>query len=169
LYTYDVILSFNPSDQPNVAVLEVGYATVMKFDGTNWTNIGPERFSGQARYLSFAFSPTGQPYVAYMDYTNSSKATVMKYDTVYVGISVPQESRLSLYPDPAVTILTIDIKPVNSNLKFAEIYEIRGKKIFETQTDKDRIILNVENYPVGMYIVKLNTESSNWIGKFCKD
>ena len=43
-------------------------ATVMKFDGTNWVNVGTAGFSaGGADYPSLAFSPSGEPYVAYKD------------------------------------------------------------------------------------------------------
>jgi uncharacterized protein YjdB len=53
----------------------------MKFDGTNWVNVGNARFSaGVAYFLSLAFSPSGQPYVAYDDFENLNKATVMKFD-----------------------------------------------------------------------------------------
>ena len=53
----------------------------MKFDGTNWVNVGNAGFSaGEAGWSSLAFSSSGQPYVAYTDYGNSDKATVMTFD-----------------------------------------------------------------------------------------
>ena len=63
-------LAFSPSGQPYVAYEDYGKfimkATVMKFDGTNWVNVGNAGFSaGEADYISLAFSPSGQPYVAY--------------------------------------------------------------------------------------------------------
>ena len=46
----------------------------MKFDGTNWVNVGSAGFSaGESEYESLAFSPSGQPYVAYQDYLNLPK------------------------------------------------------------------------------------------------
>ena len=71
-----VSLAFGSSDsQPYVAYTDwwkFGKATVMKFDGTNWVNVGNVGFSaGEADYTSLAFSPSGQPYVAYEDYANS--------------------------------------------------------------------------------------------------
>jgi hypothetical protein len=81
-----ISLAFNPSDSK----LYIAYrdfasanenATVMKFDGTNWVNVGSAGFSaGQADYTSLAFNLSGQPYVAYMDWVNSQFATVMKFD-----------------------------------------------------------------------------------------
>ena len=58
-------------------------ATVMKYDALagNWVTVGSAGFSaGQAAYISLALDGSGTPYVAYWDYANSRKATVMKYD-----------------------------------------------------------------------------------------
>ena len=53
----------------------------MKFDGTNWVNVGLAGFSsGGAAGTSLAFSPSGEPYVAYKDEGNSGNASVMKFD-----------------------------------------------------------------------------------------
>jgi hypothetical protein len=59
----------------------MGYKTsVMKFDGAGWVDVGLAGFSpGQASYPSLAFD-NGTPYVAFQDYTNSYKASVMKFD-----------------------------------------------------------------------------------------
>ncbi len=56
-------------------------ATVMKFDGTNWVNVGNAGFSTTvALYTNLAFNDTDQPYVAFQDWGNSYKTTVMKFD-----------------------------------------------------------------------------------------
>ena len=82
-------LAFNPSNnQPYVAYSDNqflphghGRATVMKFDGTNWVNVGDSGFStAEADYTSLAFSQSGQPFVAFVDWGDSSKATVMRFD-----------------------------------------------------------------------------------------
>jgi hypothetical protein len=53
----------------------------MKFDGNNWVNVGTAGFSvGEAFSTSLAFSPSGEPYVAYQDSANSYKATVMTFN-----------------------------------------------------------------------------------------
>ena len=52
----------------------------MKFDGTNWVNVGNAGFSaGVADYTSLAITSDGTPYVAYRDGGNSGEATVMSY------------------------------------------------------------------------------------------
>ena len=58
-------------------------ATVMKFEGSNWVNVGNAGFSaGQALFTNIAFSQSGQLFVAYEDYAYYEKATVMKFDGI---------------------------------------------------------------------------------------
>jgi len=80
-------LAFHPSThEPYVAYQDYwGYgsrATVMRFDGTSWVNVGAVGFSaGSAGYSSLAFHPaTHEPYVAYRDAGHGSRATVMRFD-----------------------------------------------------------------------------------------
>ncbi len=83
-------LAFSPSGEPFIAYKdflipgdtgESGYASVMKFDGTHWVYVGNESFSAkEAEWTSLAFSPSGQPYVAYTDGWYFGEATVMKFD-----------------------------------------------------------------------------------------
>lgn len=56
-------------------------ATVMKYDGSDWSVVGSAYFSGGAtRYLSLAVNATGTPYVAYVDGARGNRATVMKFN-----------------------------------------------------------------------------------------
>ena len=56
--------------------------TVMKFDGTNWVNVGLPSFSGTVgSYLAFAVSQSdGVLYVAYDNLDNTNQAQVMKFN-----------------------------------------------------------------------------------------
>jgi len=56
-------------------------ATVMKFNGSSWVNVGIPDFSGASAYsTSIAFNSSGVPYVVYGDYSVSGKASSMKFD-----------------------------------------------------------------------------------------
>jgi hypothetical protein len=87
-------LAFSPSGQPYVAYADGAAipwmsATVMKFDGSSWVYVGNPGFSnGFSWQESLAFSPSGEPYVGYIDQPDSAKTSVMKYNGtswVYVG------------------------------------------------------------------------------------
>lgn len=58
-------------------------ATVQKFNGTNWVNVGTAGFSGstQVTFTRIAIAPDGvTPYIVYSDGENGYKATVRKYN-----------------------------------------------------------------------------------------
>ncbi|QQR96123.1 MAG: T9SS type A sorting domain-containing protein [Bacteroidota bacterium] len=53
----------------------------MKFDGSNWVNVGPVGFTtNSADYASLAFSNSGEPYMAFIDGTQNSHVSVMKFN-----------------------------------------------------------------------------------------
>jgi hypothetical protein len=70
-------------------------ASVMRFDGSNWTYIGSPAFSAPgvaqgALYTVLTFDSNGTPFVAYTEVSNNFKVTIMKYNGsnwVYVGPS----------------------------------------------------------------------------------
>ena len=166
-------LALSPDGEPFLAFMDYGTpdwrATVMRFDGTSWVTVGDAGFSaGHVLYLCLAFSPSGQPYVAYEDYGNSLKATVMKYDSTFTGINDHQPSQFSLYPNPAASQLTIDLKKFIGIVDHIEITDIMGMKMTEVQSSERKIILDIKSYPVGIYFVRLKMDDSVFIGKFYK-
>lgn len=53
----------------------------MTFNGTIWENVGTAGFSaGEVNYVKLAFSPSGDPYVAFEDLANGGKNTVMMFN-----------------------------------------------------------------------------------------
>jgi hypothetical protein len=64
---------------------------VMRFDGSAWVMVGSIGFSPwEAVNTSLAFSPSGEPYVAFEDGGQSFKATVMKFNGVnWVNVGIP--------------------------------------------------------------------------------
>jgi N-acetylneuraminic acid mutarotase len=86
-----------------------------------------------------------------------------------VAVNEQQELKLSMYPNPGTDILSIVFNKANDNSKFIEIYELSGKKVFESQTRERKIIIRTNNYPSGIYFIKLKTRDSVFIEKFCKN
>ncbi len=78
-------------DAYDTIVNTYGPANVMKFDGTDWVQVGSPNFSaGEAWTISIAIDNSGTPYVVYMDSVNGYKATVMKYNgTSWVSVGSP--------------------------------------------------------------------------------
>lgn len=120
----------------------------MKFDGTSWVNVGDAGFSaGATNYTSLAFSPSRVPYVAYEDCGNGFGATVMKYDSVFVGIDNPKGSRLSIYPNPAADKLTIElsegVKENNISIVNLAAQELITRQISEPRTVIDLSLIHI--------------------------
>ncbi|MGV8118948.1 MAG: hypothetical protein AB2L14_04200 [Candidatus Xenobiia bacterium LiM19] len=82
-----VVYNDNGTPVPYVAYLDdgnSGKATVMKYNGATWETVGTAGFSAEnVAYTSLAIydnAGTPVPYIAYKDYGNIGKATVMKYN-----------------------------------------------------------------------------------------
>lgn len=63
------------------------------------------------------------------------------------------ENTISIYPNPANTILNISIKD-NQSISDIELYNILGEKILKTKAKK----INVSNFQPGIYIIRILTE-----------
>lgn len=74
-----------------------------------------------------------------------------------------------IYPNPSSSQITIDLENRNSEVSSVEIYNVEGKIITGIQTRENNLTVNVSNYPSGVYIVKIKTNSLLSQGKFCKE
>ena len=169
----DLSLAFSPSNEPYVAFCDQANSnrsSVMKFNGSDWVYVGSPGFSGggSSHYLSLAFNPSGKPYVAYVDEDSAHKAKLMKYDSVSTGINEISDGQLFLYPNPTSSYLIVDFNNVAEKISSLEIRDISGMKMIEIPTRENKISVDVENFPAGIYLVKLHTANSSYIRKFCK-
>jgi len=90
-------IAFNPDDGvPYVSYVDLAWttyykATVMKFTEPDWVYVGNAGFSAaEVGYPRLAFSPAGEPFVAYIDVANFYRATVMKFNgTSWVNVGIP--------------------------------------------------------------------------------
>ncbi len=166
-------MAISPTDQLYVALTDAANsdkATVMNFDGANWVNVGTPGFTpGRALYNSLAIDPSGIPYLAFVDSAYNNKVSVMKFDSTYLGISEGQNLSFSVFPNPAKELLTIEFKNITSPDKKVEIFTSEGKMISQIITMQNKTILNVRNYPSGVYFIKVKTNINTSLGRFCKE
>ena len=142
----------------------------MKFDGNNWVYVGAENgFSaGGSFYTSIAVSPSDdQPYVVYADGGDSLKATVMKYDSVYVGINEAQVSGFYVYPNPATDKITIET-PVTSINGQLSIMDVNGQQLITRQVTDPKTQIDISTLAAGIYFVRVTHGMTVETGKIIK-
>jgi hypothetical protein len=173
---YSTSIAFSPAGDPYVAMEEFNAppvypkAAVMKFIGMNWVDVGTPGFSeGSIDCPSLAFNYDGQPCLAYVDYGNESKATVMAYTAVEVGVNEPANSEIYVYPNPATGIVTIDLKTSPDEEVAYEITDTRGVFMTKGRTSDNKVMVNLNNYPTGIYFFRIKYTNSSFVGKFCKN
>jgi hypothetical protein len=106
--------------------------------------------------------------VAYSDLGNSSKATVMKYDSLFVGINERQGSRLLVYPNPATDKITIEIAEGQAPSQLS-IMNLNGEEVLTRSLIKPKTQIDISNLPSGIYFVRLTNVRTVEIGKFIKN
>ena len=171
--TSDIRLALSPLDEPYVVYADdenPPKASVMKYDGTNW--IYPGGFTGFSKggalYTSLAFNPTdGQPYVAYQDDSDAGRATVMKYDSVYVGFDEKKEVGFSIFPNPATDHVTIESKGSLGGYGVA-IVNIEGEQLILKQISNPKTVVDVSKLQKGVYFVRLTSDRTVEVGKIIK-
>lgn len=120
--------------------------TVMKFDGTNWINVGFAGLSsGLAEKQSLAIATSGIPFVAYSDYANNEKVTVRKYNGTHwvtvggTGITTNHQS------------YDIDLVLDNSNVPYVTYIETGGVGLVVKKFDGSNWIDIGHNLPNLLY------------------
>ena len=139
----------------------------MRFDGTGWVNVGNAGFSPYtANYTSLAFSPIGQAYVAFQDWSIEGKTTVMYYDSP-VGINEIKGSMVSLYPNPSSESLTIEISGQSLGYNLS-IMNIEGQELIACPIIEPKTQLDISTLPNGVYFVRLANDKSIKVVKIIK-
>ncbi|HWB63040.1 MAG TPA: T9SS type A sorting domain-containing protein, partial [Chitinophagales bacterium] len=139
--TYESIAIDN-NNVPYIAFSDYGAnngyaATVMKFDGNNWVNVGSQGFTpGEADFTTLAFDKNNTLYLAYSDAQNSYKASVEYFNgTTWVNkgaadFSSSEADYISLVADGSGNLYTGYVDFGNSHAttvkKFAVSTNITG-------------------------------------------
>jgi len=165
-------LAFGPTGDPYVSFggssFSPNKASVMKFNGIEWDFIGiPEFTAGNTEYTSMAISPDGKIYIGYKDLSLQGKETVMYYDNP-TGSTELTNPKFVLYPNPASDKLIVESMNKGINMKLIAIENAAGRELLTVQTNGTREVLNVVNYPSGVYFVTIKTNNGIKVEKFCK-
>jgi aminopeptidase N len=113
--------------------------------------------NGQQFTVTVPFTPTGIVF-------NVKKDIISKNTTATLSASTFElESSIAVYPNPATTILSIEI-PNSIELKNCTIFNALGQKVYECQSKS----IPLEGLSVGMYSLELITSQGRILKKFIK-
>ena len=82
------------------------------------------------------------------------------------GVDEQHGITVSLFPNPATDKLTIE---ASEPVKMLEIYTINGALVSKLRNASDKVEINVEDYAIGTYMVRIITENKVEIRKFIKE
>ncbi len=105
--------------------------------------------------------------------TNSDGIFWAKIPTVRgtsTGISPVNNNiaNISIYPNP--TSSTLNIESGSNIIQSITIFDIAGREVYKSKNLKSlNQSINVNNFPSGIYIVKLDLENGSYMGKFVKE
>jgi type IX secretion system substrate protein len=143
-------------------------ASVMKFNGSSWANVGSAGFSADlSNYVGMAIDAGGTPYVCYQGFTGGKKASVMKYGLPPGALKVnePVAASFSVFPNPGFGEFTIRFSSLQDENATIVITNLLGEKVKELDTTTlDEATINL-NVPSGVYFVSVMTKNDRLTSK----
>jgi len=160
-------LAFSNNNEPHLSYADYEAwgdyrATVMKFDGIQWVNVGTPRFSdNEVRDTSLVFNSLGDAYIAYIENDGNSQSgpTVMKFSAP-LSIHTPALiEQTILYPNPARDFVTITNLPDNATIK---VIDILGKLVaihsqLSNNTLGTETTIQLTGLKSGTYFIKIES------------
>ncbi len=170
----NVTIAVDHTGTPYIVYSDAGgtpdsYATVKKFDGTNWVTVGGAGFTGTlALFPDIAINSTGVPYVFYQGFSGGQKGTVQKFATT-TGVTSPQpyskeRDVLRIFPDPSNGAFTLNIfSSIKEDVKIRIVNSI-GEMVQESMVPSNTDMAVQLNVPPGIYFINAET-STGVVGK----
>jgi hypothetical protein len=87
--------------------------------------------------------------------------------TEHEGIGTPKSGNFTIYPNPVKNELTI-IRPSTDKARI-EIYTVNGVEILKSETTQAKSLINLSNFPTGVYTIKLIDKQTVATTKFVKE
>lgn len=64
------------------------------------------------------------------------------------------DEHIGIYPNPANEKITVDAKNINS----ISISNVMGQKVYETSVNNDKVVVDVNDFPAGIYMINVITD-----------
>lgn len=136
---------------------KMGKASVMSYDGSKWEKVGPPGFSeGKVYFTDMLIDQNNVPVVSYRDAGMDNQHVVRHYGTMSgIKEDVKASADLSLYPNPASSMVFVGVKTHASSYQIADI---NGKTVMSKKVNIDPETgfgIDVSSLEAGIYILSI--------------
>lgn len=187
LLTYDNSIFQVASVQPDCQIIDMKFVsdnlfinsindsryTVKLLDSTSWRTIGEIEIPNSSYLYPTMISFNNKLYIAgeFSIINGATYNNIARWEETS-GISqnfITKIKQLNISPNPANNFVSIGINSYNSNLNSElTISDINGKQLQKQSLINNSQIINIENLPAGIYIVKVSNEKEVFVGKLVK-
>lgn len=152
---YNLNVSWSTKNEFNAA----SYTIERSIDGSTFTSIGSvtaKNAAGQFDYTFIDANPVNG--VVYYRLKIIDRDGTFRYSNTVMVIT-REEGKVSVYPNPAVNLITLTHARANDNASF-EVYTLDGKKVMSKGLSLNAIqtSVNVSMLPPGIYMIVVTTE-----------
>ena len=90
------------------------------------------------------------------------------YNVVSNGVVVENASGISIYPNPSSGVFTLKGSMLQGELKRVEIKNMLGETVYSSSQIQSNQVVDIQNFPTGVYLVELYLTSGNEVIKVLK-
>lgn len=166
----DAHLTWETATEFNNAGFDIEKST----DGIQFSNIGFIKGQGNSFSLNaYSFVDTRFTQTAYYRLKQLDFDGKITYSSIVALQKTGEGSALKMYPNPISTqsFLTIDFEKTIENSLNIDIFDVHGRKLYQTHAEKGIEILKipVTDWAKGLYFVQVNNGVKQIISKFVKN
>lgn len=77
--------------------------------------------------------------------------------------SITTDYNISVFPNPSTELITVEVNDLNIDSFDAEIYDLSGKMLFMKNYTSKRATINISDFKIGNYLLKIADNSGNII------
>jgi uncharacterized repeat protein (TIGR03803 family) len=138
-----------------------GYNDLFDFNSTD----GANPYFGSVALLGSAI------YGMTVNGGSNSDGVIFKYDSLTTGISrlAKSDNQISIFPNPASGEIQVISNQLSVNS--IDIYNLLGEKVYAMPITDNRsqLTINIVDFPIGVYFIKLSSENGIIVKRFVKE
>jgi len=167
--SYYMNLRYSPLGDLYVSFSDMDYwcPSVMKYNGSDWVQVGSTCIYNEGRYTSLAFSPTGAPYITFQNSLNVENVKVLKYDSVLVGTNQVKMQAINIYPNPAIDKIIVDA-PADWQNTTVSIINLYADEVVRYKLQGGRTGISISSLPRAVYFIKIAGEKGERVFRIVK-